>query len=161
MVTVLIWFCYPSDLVSIFVHVQWYSQKKSDNACSGSVSPAFSQSWLPNGYTLMFRSYVFGPLGLTDYGSATLSCKIGSLPFFGLHPPTRRNPRKRRDQILPSSNTALSVSCSYRILKIPEVGWRNPRCQRDGYVGVISPRHHYEQSILSVWQFSTMIFHLW
>ena len=29
---------------------------------------------------------MFGPLGLMDYGSATLSCKIWSLPFLGLLP---------------------------------------------------------------------------
>ena len=45
-------------------------------------------SWLSDGYSLMFRSYVFGPLGLKDYGSATLHCKILSLPFLGLRPHT-------------------------------------------------------------------------
>ena len=30
--------------------------------------------------------YVFGPLGLKDYGSATLRCKILSLPFLALCP---------------------------------------------------------------------------
>ena len=32
--------------------------------------------WLPDGYGQIFRSYVFGPSGLKDYGSATLRCKI-------------------------------------------------------------------------------------
>ena len=31
---------------------------------------------LPDGYSQIFRSYVFGPSGLKDYGSATLRCKI-------------------------------------------------------------------------------------
>ena len=31
---------------------------------------------LPEGYSQIFRSYVFGPPGLKDYGSATLRCKI-------------------------------------------------------------------------------------
>ena len=30
-------------------------------------------SWLPDGYSQIFRSHVFGP---SDYGSATLHCKI-------------------------------------------------------------------------------------
>ena len=38
------------------------------------------------------ESYVFGPLGLKDYGSASLQT------------PTRSNPRKGRAQILPSGN---------------------------------------------------------
>ena len=33
-------------------------------------------TWLPDGYSQIFRSYVFGPSGLKDYGSATLRCKI-------------------------------------------------------------------------------------
>ena len=38
---------------------------------------------LPDGYSQIFRLYVFGPSGLKDYGSATLRCKIRSLPFLG------------------------------------------------------------------------------
>ena len=34
------------------------------------------QAWLLDGYSLIFRSYVFGPLGLKGSGSATLHCKI-------------------------------------------------------------------------------------
>ena len=33
-------------------------------------------SWLPDGYSQILRSYVFGPAGFKDYGSATLRCKI-------------------------------------------------------------------------------------
>ena len=29
-------------------------------------------TWLPIGYSHIFRLYVFGPSGLKDYGSATL-----------------------------------------------------------------------------------------
>ena len=36
----------------------------------------YHQAWLPDGYSQIFRSYVFGPSGLNDYGSATLRCKI-------------------------------------------------------------------------------------
>ena len=35
----------------------------------------YEQAWLPDGYSRIFRSYVFGPW-LLDYGSATLCCKI-------------------------------------------------------------------------------------
>ena len=34
------------------------------------------QAWLPDGYSQIFRLYVFGPSSLKDYGSATLRCKI-------------------------------------------------------------------------------------
>ena len=34
------------------------------------------QAWLPDGYSQIFRMYLFGPLGFLDYGSATLHCKI-------------------------------------------------------------------------------------
>ena len=47
-------------------------------------------TWLPDGDSQILRSYVFGPLfgpsGLKDNGSATLHCKIWSLPFLGLRP---------------------------------------------------------------------------
>ena len=33
-------------------------------------------AWLPDGDSQILRSYVFGPSGLKDYGSATLRCKI-------------------------------------------------------------------------------------
>ena len=61
--------------------------------------------WLPDGYSQIFRSYVFGPLGLRDYGSATLQNLIPSFPWIATpRPPPWRNPRKGRDQILPSGN---------------------------------------------------------
>ena len=37
------------------------------------------KAWLPDGYNQIFRLYhcmCFAPLGLKDYGSATLCCKI-------------------------------------------------------------------------------------
>ena len=34
------------------------------------------QAWLPVGNSQILRSYVFGPSGLKDYGSAMLRCKI-------------------------------------------------------------------------------------
>ena len=36
----------------------------------------YHQAWLPDGDSHIFRSYVFGPSVLKDYGSATLRCKI-------------------------------------------------------------------------------------
>ena len=35
-----------------------------------------SRARLPDGDSQILRSYVFGPSGLKDYGSATLRCKI-------------------------------------------------------------------------------------
>ena len=35
-----------------------------------------TKAWLPDGYGQNYRSCVFGPSGLQDYGSATLRCKI-------------------------------------------------------------------------------------
>ena len=34
------------------------------------------QAWLPDSYSLIFRSYVFGHSGMKDYGFTTLRCKI-------------------------------------------------------------------------------------
>ena len=44
------------------------------------------QAWLPDGYSQILRSCVFGPSGLKDYGPAMPRCKILSLPFLGLRP---------------------------------------------------------------------------
>ena len=37
-----------------------------------------TQAWLPDGYSQIFRSHVFGPSGLKGYGCTctTLRCKI-------------------------------------------------------------------------------------
>ena len=64
---------------------------------------------MPDGFSQIYRLYAFRPSGLKDYGSATLCCKILSLPFLGffglpLRPPPWRNPRRGRAQILPSGN---------------------------------------------------------
>ena len=40
------------------------------------VNDRLKQAWLPDGYSRIFISYVFGPLCLKDNGSATLRCKI-------------------------------------------------------------------------------------
>ena len=49
------------------------------------------------GYSQIFRLLVFGPLGLGDYGAATLRCKIWSLSFLGLRtPPSNPSQSKKR-----------------------------------------------------------------
>ena len=81
----------------VMAHVHTYGE-----ACPS------AKAWLPYGYSQIFRSNVFGPSGLKDYGSATLHCKI--YPFLSFdcapRPPPWRNSRKGRDQILPSGNLA-------------------------------------------------------
>ena len=59
------------------------------------------QSWLPDGHSQISRQYVFGPLGLKDYGSAMLQNLIPSFPWIAPPPclPPRRNPRKGKDRI--------------------------------------------------------------
>ena len=60
--------------------------KLSKTMVAAKYAPVPGRSWLPDGYSQIFRSYVSGPSGLKDYGSAMLCCKIGSLPFLGLRP---------------------------------------------------------------------------
>ena len=67
---------------------------------------------MPDGYSRIFRPFVFGPSGF--WTMATLQNLI---PFFRPRPPPWRNPRNGRDQILPSGNTgggAVSVSNNVR-----------------------------------------------
>ena len=60
-------------------------------------------AWLPDGYSRIFRSYVIGPSGF--WTMATLQNLIPSFPWIAPpHPPPWHNPRKGRDQILPSGN---------------------------------------------------------
>ena len=54
--------------------------------CSAVICLVHSNPWLPDGDSRILRLYVFGHSGLKDYGSATLPCKIWSLPFLGLGP---------------------------------------------------------------------------
>ena len=69
------------------------------------------RTWLPDGYSQIFRSYVFGDQTLVLRASglwlhhATLQNLIPSFPWIAPpRPPPWRNPRKGRDQILPSGN---------------------------------------------------------
>ena len=65
-------------------------------------------SWLPDAYSQIFRSYVFGPSGFWTMPPLRYAAKFD--PFLSLNcaprPPTWRNPRRGRDQILPSGNLA-------------------------------------------------------
>ena len=71
----------------------------------------FHQGWLPDGYSQIFRSYVFGPSGFWTKAPLRYAAKFD--PFLSLdcapRPPPWRNPRKGRDQILPSGNHALNL----------------------------------------------------
>ena len=49
--------------------------KTKDKNC-GTLSVDLVQAWLPDCYSQNFRLYAFDPLGLKDYGSAVLRCKI-------------------------------------------------------------------------------------
>ena len=91
-------------------------QRADKNASPPSISP-----WLPDGYSQIFRSYVFGPSGF--WTMAPLRCAAKFDPFLSLdcapRPPPWRNPRKGRDQILPSGSTGshLSVAASLSFVK--------------------------------------------
>ena len=66
-----------------------------------------TQAWLPDGDSQILRSYVFGPLGFWTMAPLRFTAKFD--PFLSLDctppdPPPWRNPRKGRDQILPSGN---------------------------------------------------------
>ena len=52
---------------------------------SQQIVPWSLQSWLPDGYSQILRSHVFGPLGFLTV--APLRYKIRSLLFLGLRPP--------------------------------------------------------------------------
>ena len=79
------------------------------------------QARLPDGNSQILRSYVFGPSGLW-LRYAALQNLIPSHPWIAPpRPPPWRNPRKVRDQILPSGNldtldaAALRKSCKGQI----------------------------------------------
>ena len=74
----------------------------------GGEEPPPKEAWLPDGYSKIFRSYEFGPSGFGLWlRYATLQNLILSFPWIAPpRLPPRRNPRKGRDQILPSGNLA-------------------------------------------------------
>ena len=77
---------------------------------------------LPDGYSQILRSYAFGPLGFWTMAPLRYAAKFD--PFLSLDcaptpstlappcPPPWRNPRKGRDQILPSGNLGTGPSWS-------------------------------------------------
>ena len=68
--------------------------------------PPFFPTWLPDGYSQISRSHVFGPSGF--WTMAPLCYWIGPP-----RPPPWRNPRKGRNQILLSGNTASQSKLNY------------------------------------------------
>ena len=62
-------------------------------------------TWLPDGYSQILRSYVFGPSGFLTMAPLRYAAKFD--PFLSLdcapRPPPWRNPRKGRNQILQRS----------------------------------------------------------
>ena len=59
---------------------------------------AKAATWLPDGYSQIFRLYLFGPSGFMDYGSATLRFKICHLATLGC------NAQRGRRWMLPDNN---------------------------------------------------------
>ena len=68
------------------------------------------EAWLPDGYSRIFRSYVFGSSGFSFRTMAPLryTAKFGSLPFLGLcpHPSTLAQSKERK-----GSNFAIWQPC--------------------------------------------------
>ena len=63
-------------------------------------------TWLPDGCSQILRSYVFAPSGFWTIAPLRYAAKLD--PFLSLdcaiRPPPWRNPRKGKDQTLPSGN---------------------------------------------------------
>ena len=64
-----------------------------------------SGTWLPGGYSQIFRSYVFGPSGFWTMAPLRYAAKF-AVAIAPPRPSPWHNPRKGRDQILPSGNLA-------------------------------------------------------
>ena len=72
------------DNVSKLSQIWWFDWYYHTIGCVNiSISNLEWEAWLPDGYSYIFRSYVFGPSGLKAY-MPSLRCKIWSLPFLGL-----------------------------------------------------------------------------
>ena len=71
---------------------------------SGGACMRWWLAWLPDGYSQILRSYVFGPLGFWTMALLRYAAKFD--PFLSLDCPPRNpsNPRKGKDEILPSGN---------------------------------------------------------
>ena len=66
---------FPFESCSIVYERQWnVTDITNDPLSSLSFRPCMP-TWLPDGYSQNFRSYVFGPSGLLNYGSSRLRCK--------------------------------------------------------------------------------------
>ena len=64
-----------ADLLRMY-RIRAQRQLSQNFILSPTILDRFAKAWLPDGYSQIFRLYVFGPFGLLDYGSATLRCKI-------------------------------------------------------------------------------------
>ena len=51
-----------------------------------------AKAWLPDGYSQIFRLYVFGPSGFWTMAPLRYTAKFDT--FLSPRPPTRRNPRE-------------------------------------------------------------------
>ena len=94
--------------LALFVGRPSFSSVVQSSVCSS--TELEGQHWvtltrLPDGYSKIWLC-LFCPSGFKDYGSATLRCKIWSLPFLG------------RDQILPSGNTDLEARFLHHHLQV-------------------------------------------
>ena len=98
---------------------------------------------LPDGYSRIFRIICVWPFGLLDYGSATLHCKIWSLPFLGL-----RQGGGVGAQILTSGNLGMEAPSSRPHHELPRMLWldraRTP---------TIAPPSHYGFRSCLDWDF--------
>ena len=84
--------------------------RRSDATEHGTAAemPAGLMAWLPEVYSQIFRSYGFGPSVFWTMAPLHYAAKFDPLGL-SPRPPPRRNPRKGRDQILPSGNTAQAL----------------------------------------------------
>ena len=83
-----------------------YVQHKPCTRLGHTLTPSPFPLVLPDGYSHIFRSYVFGPSGIWTMAPLRYAAKFD--PFLSLdcvpRPPPWRNPRKGRDRILPFGN---------------------------------------------------------
>ena len=64
------------DIHCAFTATASSATASATNNCCFRLQLSSALSWLPDGYSKIFRLYVFGPSGLKDYGSAMLHCKM-------------------------------------------------------------------------------------
>ena len=111
---------------------------------SAAVRFKVDRQWLPDGYSHILRSYVFGPSGFwTMAPLPMLQNLIPSFPYIAPpRPPPWFNPRKGRDLILPSGNLGIDQdfgAALVTLLKEREISSVTDfGCGTGGYVKMIS-----------------------